>query len=83
MVPLIATPRVIDFLCDRDGGKIDFFYFLSIRPVLSIIDKKFRLSIKNRFYTDEVNLKKVNNKTLTITTILNKIKIIKIAIISF
>ncbi len=33
----------------RDGGKIDFFNFLSIRPVLSIIDKKFCLSIKNRF----------------------------------
>ncbi len=30
----------------RDGGKI---YFLSIRPALSIIDKKLHLSIKNRF----------------------------------
>ncbi len=33
----------------RDGGKINFFDFLSIRPVLSIIDKKCHLLIKNRF----------------------------------
>ncbi len=33
----------------RNGGKIDFFDFLSIRPVLSIIVKKCHLSIKNQF----------------------------------
>ncbi len=33
----------------RDGGKINFFDFLSIRPILSIINKKCHLSIKNRF----------------------------------
>ncbi len=31
----------------KDGKKIDFFDFLSIRPVLSIIDKTFHLSTKN------------------------------------
>ncbi len=31
------------------GEKSIFFDFLSIRPVLSIIDKKPHLSIKNRF----------------------------------
>ncbi len=31
----------------RDGEKIDFFDFLSIRLALSIIDKKLHLSIKN------------------------------------
>ncbi len=36
-------------LLTRDGEKIDFFDFLSIRLALSIIDKKLHLSIKNRF----------------------------------
>ncbi len=31
----------------RDGEEIDFFNFVSIRPALSIIDKKLQLSIKN------------------------------------
>ncbi len=46
----------------RDGGKINFFDFLSIRLVLSIIDKKFHLSIKKI-----QNCKKAINETLTIT----------------
>ncbi len=33
----------------RDGEKINFFDFLSIRLALSIISKKLHLSIKNRF----------------------------------
>ncbi len=33
----------------KDGEKIDFFDFLSVRLALSIIDKKLHLSIKNRF----------------------------------
>ncbi len=37
----------------RDRGKIDFFNFLSIRPILSIIDKTLHLSIKNRFCQEE------------------------------
>ncbi len=36
-------------ISNRDGEKIDFFDFLSIRLALSIIDKKLHLSIKNRF----------------------------------
>ncbi len=39
-VPKVSFPT-------RDGGKIYFFNFLSIRPVLLIIDKKFHLSLKN------------------------------------
>ncbi len=41
----------LSFEClnDRDGEKIDFFDFLSIRLALLIIDKKLHLSIKNRF----------------------------------
>ncbi len=34
---------------DKNGGKIYFFDFLSIRLVLSIFDKKFHLLITNQF----------------------------------
>ncbi len=41
--------RFENFLEIRDGEKIDFFDFLSIRLALSIIDKKLYLSTENRF----------------------------------
>ncbi len=44
-------------VASRDKEKINFFDFLSIRPVLSIIDKKCHLLIKNRFCLE---LKKTN-----------------------
>ncbi len=61
------------------GEKSIFSIFY--RPVLSIINKKFRLAIKKLILSRGSELhKKVNNKTFTITIILNKIKT---AIISF
>ncbi len=50
----------------KDGGKIDFFDFLSIRPVLSIIDKKYHLSIKNRFCPELQKTNKFNSGQLLI-----------------
>ncbi len=46
---IIFNTRIREIRVHRDGEKIDFFDFLSIRLALLIIDKKFHLSIKNRF----------------------------------
>ncbi len=55
---IIAFDGGLGFACHilpqgRDGGKIDFFDFLSIRLILSIIDKTLHLSIKNQFCLEE------------------------------
>ncbi len=50
----------------RDGGKIDFFNFLSIRLILSIIDKTLHLSIKNRFCLEEGGIENRNKKAKSV-----------------
>ncbi len=45
----LLIPAAYEHTSTRDGEKIDFFNFLSIRLALLIIDKKLHLSIKNRF----------------------------------